>query len=214
MTDTPRHTSWIVALTGGIAAGKSAVSRRFEALGIHVRDADVAAREVVAPGTSGLAAIVETFGHDILQADGSLDRRALREMVFANEERRRRLEAIVHPRINAWLREQGHADDGPYCLLAIPLLAETWPQYEWVDRILLVEASTEVRIARLMQRDGIDEAAARRMLDAQASDEARRALADDVIDNDGDLDALNVAVEKLHRHYLELAAASSKTPRL
>ncbi|HET7663036.1 MAG TPA: dephospho-CoA kinase [Rhodanobacteraceae bacterium] len=214
MTDTPRHTSWVVALTGGIAAGKSAVSRRFEALGIRVQDADVAAREVVAPGTSGLAAIVEAFGHDILQADGSLNRRALREHVFADKEGRRRLEAIVHPRVNAWLRERGRNDKGPYGLLAIPLLAETWPQYEWVDRILLVEASTEVRIARLMQRDRIDEASARRMLDAQASDEARRALADDVIDNNGDLDALNVAVEKLHRHYLELAAASSKTPRL
>lgn len=206
MTDTPHHTPWVVALTGGIAAGKSAVSRRFQALGVHVRDADVAAREVVAPGTSGLAAIVETFGHDILQADGSLDRRALREMVFANEERRRRLEAIVHPRINAWLRERGHGDDGPYCLLAIPLLAETWPQYEWVDRILLVEASVEARIARLTQRDGIDEAAARRMLDAQASDEARRALADDVIDNNGVESDLDAAVERLHQRYLELSS--------
>lgn len=200
-----------MALTGGIAAGKSAVSRRFEALGVHVLDADVAARDVVAPGTSGLVAIVEAFGHDILQADGSLDRRALRERIFADKEGRRRLEAIVHPRVDAWLRERSHADEGPYVMLAIPLLAETWPQYEWVDRILLVEASTEARIARLTQRDGIDETAARRMLEAQASDEARRALADDTIDNNDDLDALNAVVEKLHRHYLKLAVSSPAT---
>lgn len=206
MSDTPRPAPWIVALTGGIAAGKSAVSRRFEAHGVHVLDADVAARDVVASGTSGLAAIVEAFGHDILQADGNLDRRALRERVFADKEGRRRLEAIVHPRVDAWLRERSRADNGPYVMLAIPLLAETWPQYEWVDRILLVEASAEARIARLTQRDGIDEAAARRMLEAQASDEARRALADDVIDNNGVESDLDAAVERLHQHYLELSS--------
>ncbi|HET6587302.1 MAG TPA: dephospho-CoA kinase [Oleiagrimonas sp.] len=206
MSDTPRPAPWIVALTGGIAAGKSAVSRRFEAHGVHVLDADVAARDVVAFGTSGLAAIVEAFGHDILQADGNLDRRALRERVFADKEGRRRLEAIVHPRVDAWLRERSRADNGPYVMLAIPLLAETWPQYEWVDRILLVEASAGARIARLTQRDGIDEAAARRMLEAQTSDEARRALADDVIDNNGVESDLDAAVERLHQHYLELSS--------
>lgn len=207
LSDKTRETAWTVALTGGIAAGKSAVSRRFEALGVHVWDADAAAREVVAPDTPGLAAIVETFGHGILQVDGSLDRRALRKKVFADDKARRRLESIVHPRVDAWLREHAHADDGPWCLLAIPLLAETWPQYEWVDRILLVEASAETRIARLMRRDGIDETAARRMLEAQASDEARRALADDVIDNNGDESALDAAVQRLHQRYLALASA-------
>lgn len=207
MSDATPGTAWTVALTGGIAAGKSAVGRRFEALGVHVRDADVAAREVVAAGTPGLAAVVEVFGRDILQADGSLDRRAMRRRVFADQDARRRLEGIVHPRVDAWLREKARADTGRYVVLAIPLLAETWPQYEWVDRILLVEASADTRIARLMRRDGIDEAAARHMLEAQAGDEARRALADDVIDNNGDESALDTAVGRLHERYLALASA-------
>lgn len=197
-------------MTGGIAAGKSAVCRAFEAHGVHVHDADVAAREVVAPGTPGLAAIVETFGPRMLDANGELDRRAMREQVFADAEARRRLEAIVHPRVDAWLRERVRADTGPYCLLAIPLLAETWPQYAWVDRVALVEAPLASRIARLTQRDGIDAAAAQRMLDAQASDAARRALADDIIDNSGDLTALDAAVERLHQRYLEQARPRQK----
>ncbi|HET7301383.1 MAG TPA: dephospho-CoA kinase [Oleiagrimonas sp.] len=210
MNDKTSRNRWVVALTGGIASGKSAVSRAFETRGIAVHDADVAAREVVEPGTPGLAAIVETFGRDVLGADGRLDRRALRERVFADTDARRHLESIVHPRIDAWLREHAQANGQPYCLLVIPLLVETWPQYEWVDRILLVEAATELRIARLMRRDRIDEAAALRMLDAQATDEARRALADDIIDNNGDEADLDASVERLHRHYLALSSARSQ----
>lgn len=202
----PPH-AWTVALTGGIAAGKSAVSRRFEALGIGVHDADVAAREVVAAGTSGLARITEAFGETILQPDGSLDRRALREKVFADADARHRLEAIVHPRVDTWLRDRIAMDTGPWCLLAIPLLAETWPQYQWVDRVLVVEAPRATRIARLIRRDGIDEHAAQRILDAQAGSGQRRALADDIIDNSGDEAALDTAVKRLARHYRDLSAA-------
>lgn len=194
-----------VALTGGIAAGKSAVSRRFEARGIHVHDADVAAREVVAPGTEGLAAVVRAFGETVLQADGGLDRRALRTRVFTDPDARRRLETIVHPRIDAWLRERVAAEAGTWCLLAIPLLAETWPQYRWVDRVLLVEAPPDVRIARLIRRDGIDTAAAQRMLASQAGDAERRALADDIIDNSGHEAALDAAVDALVRRYRDWA---------
>ncbi|HEX7340831.1 MAG TPA: dephospho-CoA kinase [Rhodanobacteraceae bacterium] len=208
MTDTPQTTCWTVALTGGIAAGKSAAGRAFAACGIAVHDADVAAREVVMPGTPGLAEIVATFGVGVLDAAGQLDRRALRERVFADIGARRRLEAIVHPRVNAWLRERVQADTGPYGVLAIPLLVETWPQYAWVDRVAVVEAPVATRIARLMQRDGIDAAAAQRMLDAQASDAARRAIADDIIDNHGDLAALDATVGRLHRRYLKLAATA------
>lgn len=195
LSDTDSQTSWTVALTGGIAAGKSVVGRAFEQHGIHIHDADVAARAVVAPGTAGLDAIVEAFGAELLDADGALDRRAMRERVFADTDVRRRLEAIVHPRVDIWLRERARDDAGPYCVLAIPLLAETWPQYQWVDRIALVQAPEATRIARLVQRDGIDQTAARRMLDAQAGDAERHALADDIIDNDDDLAALDAAIE-------------------
>ncbi|HEY8682941.1 MAG TPA: dephospho-CoA kinase [Rhodanobacter sp.] len=192
-------------MTGGIAAGKSAVAKRFEALGVRVHDADVAAREVIEPGTAGLAAIVEAFGADVLDDSGRLDRRAMRQRVFADSSARQALEAIIHPRIRQWLRERALADRGPYCLLAIPLLAENIEHYRWVDRVLLVDAPESVQMARLMARDGIDETLARKMLAQQASRAERLALADDVIENDGDETALDTAVAALHQRYLELA---------
>jgi dephospho-CoA kinase len=202
-----RRTPWVVALTGGVASGKSAVARRFEALGVNVHDADVAARAVVEPGSPALSAIAESFGADALLADGTLDRRAMRAAVFADADARRRLEAIVHPRIRDWLRARVDADTGAYCMLAIPLLIETWPQYAWVDRVLLVDASDDRRMQRLMRRDGIDRATAERMLAAQATHAQRVALADDVIDNNGDEAALDTAVAALHQRYLALANA-------
>lgn len=202
--------SWVVALSGGVAAGKTAVSRRFAVLGIGVHDADVAAREVVALGTPGLRGIAEAFGPQILQDDGSLDRRAMRQRVFADDEARARLESIVHPLIREWLRTRVDADQGPYCMLAIPLLAENWSQYAWVNRVLMVDAPDTLRIQRLMQRDDIDRASAERMLAVQASREQRLALADDVIDNDTDEDALNAVVAALHRRYLKLAAQAAQ----
>lgn len=201
----PRH--YVVALTGGVAAGKSAVARRFEALGIHVHDADVAARDVVAPGSAALAEIEFVFGAGALNADGSLDRRAMRERVFADAEARRKLESIIHPRVRAWLRRRVGMDRGPYCMLAIPLLAENRAQYAWVDRVLLVDAPAALQLERLMRRDGVTRAAARRMLDAQSSREQRLAIADDVIVNDGDEAALDAQVQALHGRYIQLAAA-------
>jgi dephospho-CoA kinase len=196
---------FVVAITGGIASGKSLVSQRFEALGVHVYDADVAAREVVAPGTPGLQQVADTFGDDVILPYGRLDRRALRMKVFADPGARRRLEAIVHPLVGTWLRERVADDDGPYVMLAIPLLAETWPRFDWVDRVLVIDAPDTSRIERLIARDGIDATLARQMLEAQAPREQRLALADDVIDNGGHEAELEPQVERLHARYLELA---------
>lgn len=204
---TARHNPYVVALTGGIAAGKSAVTRRFEAHGIAVYDADVAAREVVKPGSEGLQAIVDSFGPDVLDADGQLDRASMRRRVFADETARRTLEAITHPRVRTWLREHAEADRGPYCLLAIPLLAENIDHYHWVQRILVVDAPEAAQLERLMKRDGIDAALAQRMIERQASRSQRLALADDVIENGGDEAALDAAVAELHARYLALATA-------
>lgn len=198
--------AYVVGLTGGIAAGKTAVARRFGALGVPVHDADVAAREVVAPGSEGLAEVVDVFGADVLDSRGQLDRPAMRRRVFADPAARRRLEAIIHPRVRAWLRERALAGTAPYCLLAIPLLAENIEQYRWVDRVLVVDVPESVQLARLLVRDGIDETLARRMIAQQASRADRLALADDVIDNSGDESALDQAVAELHRRYLALAA--------
>lgn len=198
----------MVALTGGIAAGKSAVTHRFEALGIAVYDADIAAREVVKPGSEGLAAIVQAFGSGVLDEHGQLDRAAMRRRVFADDMARHTLEGITHPRVRRWLREHADADHGPYCLLAIPLLAENIAHYRWVDRVLVVDAPEKVQLQRLTRRDGIDEALARSMMARQASREQRLALADDVIVNGGKETDLDAAVASLHERYLALAQAS------
>jgi len=199
---------FVIGLTGGIAAGKSEVSRRFEALGITVADADLAARAVVAPGSEGLARIAAHFGDEILLADGQLDRAALRARIFDSAQERQALEAITHPAIRQLLRQTCEQAEGPYAIAAIPLLTEAGgrQQYPWLDRILVVDVPVAVQHARLMQRDGIDSALADRMIAAQASREARLALADDVVLNDGHPDHLQAHVERLDRAYRELAA--------
>ncbi|MNV33731.1 Dephospho-CoA kinase [compost metagenome] len=199
---------FVIGLTGGIAAGKSEVSRRFEALGVTVADADLAARAVVAPGSEGLTRIAAHFGKDILLADGQLDRAALRARIFESAQERQALEAITHPAIRQLLRETCEQAEGPYAIAAIPLLTEAGgrQQYPWLDRILVVDVPVAVQHARLMQRDGIDTALADRMIAAQASREARLALADDVVVNDGHPDHLQAHVERLDRAYRTLAA--------
>jgi len=199
---------FVIGLTGGIAAGKSEVSRRFEALGVTVADADLAARAVVAPGSEGLARIAAHFGKDILLADGQLDRAALRARIFESAQERQALEAITHPAIRQLLRETCEQAEGPYAIAAIPLLTEAGgrQQYPWLDRILVVDVPVAVQHARLMQRDGIDTALADRMIAAQASREARLALADDVVVNDGHPDHLQAHVARLDRAYRDLAA--------
>ncbi|WP_426285284.1 dephospho-CoA kinase [Luteibacter sp. E-22] len=197
---------FVVALTGGIASGKSAVERRFEALGIHAYDADVAARAVVEPGSEALAEVARVFGPGALDAGGRLDRAAMRQRVFDDPSARTRLESILHPRIRTWLRDAVAADRRPYCILSIPLLVENREHYAWVDRVLVVDAPEDVRIERLTRRDGIDAGLAAKMIEAQASRERRLAIADDVIVNDGDEAALDTKVAALDRRYRELAA--------
>ena len=200
-----RH-AYVVGLTGGIAAGKTAVTRRFEALGVPVHDADVAARVVVEPGSDGLTAIVDAFGPEVLDAQGRLDRGAMRRRVFADATARQALEAIIHPRVREWLHQHALTETAPYCLLASPLLAENIAHYRWLDRILLVDVPEQVQLERLVARDGIDRPLAERMLAQQASRAERLALAHDVIDNSSSEAALDAHVQALHRRYLALAA--------
>ncbi|UPG95673.1 dephospho-CoA kinase [Luteibacter aegosomatissinici] len=196
---------FVVALTGGVAAGKSAVERCFEALGVRAYDADVAARAVVEPGSEALAEVARVFGANALDNEGRLDRAAMRQRVFDDPGARTTLEGILHPRIRTWLREAAEADTGPYCLLSIPLLVENRAHYAWVNRVLVVDAPEDVRMARLMRRDGIDEALARKMIAVQATREARLAIADDVIENHGDEAELAARVGALHARYLALS---------
>ncbi|WP_147653581.1 dephospho-CoA kinase [Vulcaniibacterium gelatinicum] len=204
---------FVVGLTGGVASGKSAVAERFAARGIVVVDADVLAREVVELGQPALAEVVAAFGPEVLGADGRLDRAAMRARVFADPQARKRLEALLHPRIREALRARCAAAPGPYAIAAIPLLAETdAPEaYRFLDRVLVVDAPQEAQLERLMRRDGADRALALRMLAAQAGRAQRLAIADDVIVNDGPLEALEAHVAALDARYRRLAAAQAAT---
>ena len=203
--------AFAVAVTGGIASGKSAVAERFARRGIVVADADVAARAVVAPGEPALAEIAARFGTGSLLGDGTLDRAWLRAHAFADAAARRDLEAITHPRIRAALLTQARAAEGPYVLVAIPLLVEGGGRdaYPWLQRILVVDAPEALQLARLRARDGIDAELARKMLAAQAARAQRWAVADDVIVNDGAEAALDPAVARLDALYRRMAGADA-----
>ncbi len=200
--------AFVVGLTGGIASGKSEVARRFEALGVFVADADLAARDAVAIGSDGLADVVDMFGESVLAADGSLDRPAMRRRVFADPDARKRLEGIIHPHVRELLHTSCLRADSPYAIAAVPLLAEGGGRraYPWLQRILVVDVPESVQLQRLLLRDGIDETLAGRMMDVQATRQQRLAIADDVIANDGGLEALDEHVAVLDRLYRQLAA--------
>jgi dephospho-CoA kinase len=195
-----------IGLTGGIASGKTTVSDLFAAHGVPVLDADIIAREVVAPGTALLAQLFDRFGPRIRRPNGDLDRSALRRMVFEDASLRRALEALLHPAIRARTEQLASQANGPYQLHVIPLLVETGA-FGRYDRVLVVDCPESLQWARLRARDGISEPEARAMLDAQASRAARLLAADDVIVNDGDLAALGPQVAALHAQYLKLGAS-------
>ncbi|AIC11780.1 dephospho-CoA kinase [Xylella fastidiosa MUL0034] len=201
---------YAVGLTGGIACGKSLLAQLFEALNTTVVDADTIARQVVEPGPV-LNCIVARFGSKILRADGCLDRRFLRQRVFADVAERKALEAIVHPVIRARLKQAAVAAAGPYVLVVIPLLAEAGGRigYPWLQRILVVDAIPEVQHARLMQRDSIDAEQASLMIAAQIGRKERLAIADDIVFNDGDPAHLGGQVCNLDARYRALASVFS-----
>ncbi|MGH8178573.1 MAG: dephospho-CoA kinase [Steroidobacter sp.] len=194
----------LIALTGGIASGKSAVAEIFAGLGIPVLDTDQIARDVVEPGTAGLAKLVAEFGGDILDASGRLDRFRMRERVFKDPVQRKRLEAITHPAIREELARRSNEAGGDYQIHVIPLLAEGG-RADVYDRVLVVDCPQEDQLRRLMARDRTHPEQARRILAAQATREQRLSIADDVIVNTGTLDDLRRFVETLHRNYLLLA---------
>lgn len=202
-----------IGVTGGIGSGKSAVTARFAERGVPVFDADIVARELVEPGEPALADIVRAFGQRMLDANDRLDRATLRAEVFGDDAARERLNAILHPRVHARLHALAHAPGPTLVLLAIPLLAESEGRYDWLDRVLVVDVPREIQIERAMWRDGMDPAAAQRMLAAQTSRHARLALADDVIANDGPIELLDGIVARLHARYAALAGMSSFNPR-
>ena len=194
---------YVVGLTGGVGSGKSTVAELFAKLGVTIADADQAARTVVQPGSPALQEIEQAFGPEVLLQDGTLDRAAMRERIFANQQERKNLEAITHPKIKEEIQRQLAAAKGNYAILVVPLLLETGQ--ELADRILVVDAPEELQINRTIKRDNSSRQQVESMLKAQASRSERLRQADDVIDNSKDPDQLPQQVEQLHRKYLRLA---------
>jgi len=205
----PTHPIFRVALTGGIASGKSTVADLFAALGVPVIDTDLIARAIVEPGQPALRAVVDAFGPEILDDQGRLDRRRMRERIFADPDAKQRLEAILHPAIRREMERQSTEAGGPYQLLVIPLLTEGGRR-DHVDRVLLVDVPEEVQVERLTQRDRVTAEQAQASLRAQATRAERLTMADDVILNTGRIDELRAKVAVLHEKYLGLAGVGSR----
>ena len=192
-----------IGLTGGIASGKSTVADMFAELGAIVIDTDVIAREVVMPGQPALSGIRDAFGNEVIREDGSLDRAAMRQLVFSDDILRLKLEAILHPKIGQETVRQATEANGPYQIIVVPLLTES-SLIQFVDRVVVVDCDEDTQMSRLLARDTESEAQALRILAAQASREERLAIADDVIRNDGDLESTSAQVAALHHGYLAL----------
>ena len=196
---------FVLGLTGGIGSGKSAASQWFESQGIAVVDADIVAREVVDIGQPALQQIQQAFGDWVLLEDGSLNRRALREYIFQSPEARKTLENITHPAIRTSIIQQLHAAQSPYAILVSPLLFET-NQHELTQHTLLIDAAIELQIQRASQRDGQNVEQIQKIIAAQMPREQKRAMADDIVLNDGELEHLYAHLTPLHEKYLQMTA--------
>jgi len=198
-----------IGLTGGIGSGKSTVAALLATRGVPIIDTDEIARRLTEPGQAAFDEIVRSFGQDILETSRRIDRNRLRERVFENTGERQRLEAILHPRIRELVREKLEDLHAPYCILVVPLLIESG-FIDFVDRVLVVDASEGAQIQRTAVRSGLTEPETRKIMAAQVSRAQRLQKADDVIDNNGDRKHLEKEVERLHQWYLSLAATARK----
>ncbi|WP_429036177.1 dephospho-CoA kinase [Aeromonas media] len=203
---------YVVAITGGIGSGKTTIANQFAALGIEVVDADLIAREVVAPGTPALAAIVNHFGTEMLTEQGLLDRRALRERIFSDPAAKSWLNALLHPIIRSEMLRQCAAVSSPYCLLVVPLLVEN-RLTGLADRVLVIDVDEATQIERTCRRDGVSREQVQAILASQANRSERLAMADDVLDNQsGTTETIRERILALHETYL--AFASQQAPQL
>ena len=194
----------VIGLTGGIGTGKSTVAQRFAAHGVPVIDADVIARQLVEPGQSAYNKIVALFGPSILKPDKNIDRAILRELIFSDAEKRTQLEGILHPLVRSEMRQAISKLQSKYCILMIPLLIESG-QMDMVDRILLIRSDQALQVQRASERDNVSATAIEQIIATQADPKTREAVADDILDNNGDLNNLYARIDVLHKQYVEQA---------
>ncbi|RXJ72471.1 dephospho-CoA kinase [Veronia nyctiphanis] len=196
--------TYVIGLTGGIGSGKTTVSDLFAEQGVDVVDADIIARQVVEPGTEGLNKIADKFGSGMLTDEGTLNRSALREHIFSHPEDKEWLNQLLHPIIRQKMKDDCQQATSPYCLLVVPLLVEN-NLISLIDRLLVVDVSEETQIKRTVQRDGVSRQQVENILASQASRDARKKAADDLITNEDNSDTLKEQVVVLHNKYLTLA---------
>lgn len=199
--------TFTVVLTGGIASGKTTVSDLFARLGVPIIDTDRIARELVEPGQPALKAVVDAFGPDCLAAEGHLDRKAMRSIIFSDPKAKARLEGILHPLIRAEVQRRVAELKSDYCIVVIPLFSGQG-FYDRVDRVLVVDVDESTQISRVMQRDQVSRDAAEAVLENQISRRERLALADDVIVNEAGFTELTAEVHRLHSLYASLARSA------
>ncbi|MFQ3237499.1 MAG: dephospho-CoA kinase [Paraglaciecola sp.] len=197
---------FVVGLSGGIGSGKTTISNMFAKLGVQIIDADVIARQVVQPKSPALESIIDRFGPELLDDDGNLDRRKLRDIVFSQPQAKKWLNALLHPLIRQQMQQQTDQAKSIYCILSVPLLVEN-KSYKNVDRVVIVDVPENLQLKRSISRDGASEAQINAILASQATRQQRIEVADDVIDNSGDEEALLAQVNRLHKRYVHMAGA-------
>lgn len=194
----------VVAITGGLGSGKTQVSHLFKQEGVPYIDADTIARKLTSQGGDAYTAIRQHFGHIILQPNGDINRQTLRKIIFAQPEQKEWLEKLLHPLINRRMKEQIAQSNAPYCVVEIPLLAESGKK-DWVDRVLVIDCPSKSRIERVKSRDNLSETEIKTILESQVTRSERLAIADEVLENTGSLKELREKVKHLHDYYLHLA---------
>jgi len=204
MNQSSQHSRFVVGLTGGIGSGKSTVANLFSRQGIEIIDADEISRTLVKTGSPVLEAIIKHFGSSITDAEGNLDRKQLRELVFADNAEKEWLENLLHPLVRQEIQRQVAASSSQYVIIVVPLLLES-ENYSDVDRILVIDVTEDVQLERIKKRDGSSETLARSIMDAQMKRERRLESADDVISNNSGIDSLEKQVKNLHHQYLQLS---------
>ena len=195
-----------IGLSGGIASGKTIVSDEFSSLGADIIDTDIIARELIFPGSETLNKIVSVFGENVLQDDGNLNRKLMRQIIFSEKDKKITLEKIMHPKIQNEVKLKIQSASGQYQIIVVPLLLQS-PILDFVDRVLIIDCNEKIQINRLMNRDNISEELAKKMIENQSKREERLAIADDVILNEGRLEEIKHEVKKLNDFYIKISSS-------
>ena len=195
-----------IGLSGGIASGKTIVSDEFSSLGADIIDTDIIARELIFPGSETLNEIVSVFGENVLQDDGNLNRKLMRQIIFSEKDKKITLEKIMHPKIQNEVKLKIQSASGQYQIIVVPLLLQS-PILDFVDRVLIIDCNEKIQINRLMNRDNISEELAKKMIENQSKREERLAIADDVILNEGCIEEIKHEVKKLNDFYIKISSS-------